>query len=691
MSYWKKYLLLCLSLLLWMGFHIYQQLAFKIPATLENKTILLKGEIVDTPIVKKNSVRFLFKTEQQGTVQLDWYRTTQSLQKGQIWELHARLKNPRNYNNPGGFNYERFLFLQRIAATGYVYDRKSAELLFSPLPTISIRQYIANNIDKVLEERPQAALIKGLAVGIRDTMTDAQWQLLQQTGTSHLLAISGLHIGLVSGFVFFLTIRFWSLLPRLPLYYPAPIVAAIAAIIVAFVYSALAGFAIPTQRALIMIIVFMLCLCTRYRFKKSQVLLFAGVLVILWDPFALMSASFWLSFAAVALLFFIAMQAAPKWQQILRIQWYISLGLMPLVIVYFQQISWVSPFANFIAIPFASFFIVPLTLLGVFASFINLNIATFFWVLAESALNYLQWFLQLCANIPFAWQTYAVFDLWIWFAIIVLTLLLILPRGIPGKFLASILFFSLFFIRHPKPEIGEVWLTVLDVGQGLSVVVQTAEHVLLYDAGMRYDTFDLGEAVIMPFLRHQGINHINTFILSHDNLDHTGGADYILKNMSVDKVVSGEAIAGLNIHNRCLSGQSWLWDEVEFKFLYPYQENPHNSNDNSCVLKISSGDHSVLLTGDIEKTGEAWLVKNMPDELKTNILLAPHHGSKTSSTLEFVKKTNPEHVIFSVGYLNRYQFPRKEVLERYTSNTYNTAAHGAINFRFDNEHLQHMP
>ncbi len=691
MRYWKKYFILFACLFLWIGWHIYLQWDLKIPPALENKTIVLAGEIIETPVVKKNSVRFLFETKEYGVVQLDWYRTKTELQKEQIWELPVRLKNPRNYDNPGGFNYARFLFLKKITATGYVYDRAAPSLQGKLRKRgVGVRKSIANNIDTILDARPQAALIKGLAVGIRDTMTDSQWQLLQKTGTSHLLAISGLHIGLVSGFAFFITRKVWSLLPRMPLYCPAPIVGAIAAMIAAFIYSALAGFAIPTQRALIMIMVFMICLCLRYQFKKHQVLLCAAILVILWDPFALMSASFWLSFIAVALLFYIAMQQAPKWQQFIRIQWYISLGLTPFVIFYFQQISWVSPFANFVAIPYASFTVVPLTLLGVFAHFIDDRIAAFFWLLAESALNYLQWFLEYAASFPWAWQTYVISDFRVWLAIIVGTLLLFMPRGIPGKLLGACLLTSILFIRHPKPEISEVWLTVLDVGQGLAVVVQTRDHVLLYDAGMRYDEFDLGEAVIMPFLRYQGINKIDTFVLSHDNLDHTGGADYIIKNMPVNNIISGEAIKGLDIKQRCVAGQSWQWDQVEFEFLYPVEENLENSNDNSCVLKVTSGPHSALLTGDIEKASEAWLVEHAKSDLKTNILLAPHHGSSTSSTIPFVKLTDPDYVIFSTGYLNRYKFPNKNVVNRYSAKALNTATDGAIRFEFNPEKLEHI-
>ncbi|MFA6037029.1 MAG: DNA internalization-related competence protein ComEC/Rec2 [Legionellales bacterium] len=674
MSYWKNYLILLLFILFWTGLHVYWQSQLKIPLALENKTITLQGEIVSDPEIKKNSVRFLFKTKEYGQVQLDWYRTKQVLHQGQIWEFALRLKNPHNYDNPGGFNYKRFLFLKRISATGYVYDRAPAQLLFSPEVKTSLRHAIAQQIESALEHRPQAALITGLAVGIRDKMTDEQWELLQKTGTSHLLAISGLHIGLVSGLLFFLTKKFWSFIPRAPLYVPAPIVASITAMIAAFIYSALAGFAIPTQRALIMIIVFMTCVCIRYQFKNRQVLLLAAFLVIIWDPFSLLSASFWLSFIAVGLLFMLGLQQAPKWQRFLSIQWSISLGLTPLVILYFQQISWVSPIANFIAIPFASFFIVPFVLLGL------LN--DYFWLLAESALNYLTLFLNGLTNFSWAWQTYVVNDSRVWAAIIISSLLLLLPRGIPGKSLGVILLITISFVRPAKPEAGEVWLTVLDVGQGLSVVVQTAEHVLLYDAGMRYDEFDLGEAVIMPFLRYQGIAQIDRLILSHDNLDHTGGAEYIVNHMFVKTIISGEKIKGFDNNERCRAGQSWEWDKVKFEFLYPVEENMQNSNDNSCVLKITTDKKSALLTGDIEKNAEAWLVKHKAGDLKTTILLAPHHGSRTSSTLPFVKLTDPEYIVFSTGYLNRFQFPRKDVVERYKGKIYNTATDGAVKFTF---------
>ncbi len=693
MYYWKKYLIVTGILLLWTGLHIYWQSSLHVPVALESKTISIHGIVVDDPIIKPASTRFLFKSEAYGVVQLDWYRNAPHIQNGQEWSLNVRLKNPRNYNNPGGFDYARFLFLKRISATGYVYEREPSTLLFSPPDKISIRQHIAQKIDDALDARPHAALIKGLAVGIRDTMSDAQWELLQKTGTSHLLAISGLHIGLVSGLIFFLVRYLWARLSHIPLYLPAPIVAAIAAIIAAFIYAALAGFAIPTQRAFIMILVVMCSIISRYHFKQRDILLFAGILVVLWDPFALMSASFWLSFIAVGLLFATSLQQAPKWYQYLSIQWYISLGLTPLVIAYFNQISWVSPFANFIAIPWASFTVVPLTLLGVFASFFSQELATLFWLLAESALNYLDGYLNFMANFSWSWQPYVVSDHVVWFAIILSAILLLVPKGVPGKILGVILLLSIIFVQHPKPEAKEIWLSVLDVGQGLSVVVQTKDHVLLYDAGMRFDQFDLGEAVIKPFLQHQGIKKIDTLVLSHDNLDHTGGALHLLKHFQVENIISGEAITDIPNTSRCRQGQSWQWNQVDFKFLYPETENSKNSNNNSCVLKITAGDHSALLTGDIEREGEEWLVSHFPTELKTHILLAPHHGSKTSSSIPFVRATNPAHVIFSTGYLNRYGFPRQEIQSRYTARgaiAHNTAEKGAIRFRFSPSSLLHL-
>lgn len=684
MRYWKKYLLIMLAILIWMSLHIIWQYSKQIPSELEAKTIAIKGTIVSLPITKQFSTRFLFNTKEFGKIQLDWYRSAPLLQEGQIWELNVRLKKPHGYKNPGGFNYERYLFLKYISATGYVVENAKKTLLYSPDKKTGLRQSIANQIDSVLDHRQQASLIKGLAVGIRDTMTDTQWELLQKTGTSHLLAISGLHIGLVSGFVFFLVRFLWAHLPRLPLYMPAPNIAACAAMIAALIYSALAGFSIPTVRALLMIIILMICICIRFSFKKRDILFFAGLIIIIEDPFALMSASFWLSFIAVGLLFAMNLQKAPKWRQFIRIQWFISLGLIPFVIAYFQQISWISPLANMVAIPWASFTIVPLTLLGVAVSFINLKLAAFFWLLAESALYYLQIYLQYLADFPWAWQSYVVSDWRVWLAIALCGVLLLLPRGIPGKILGLILFCAILFVRHPKPEPGEAWLTVLDVGQGLAVLLQTQEHVLLYDAGMRYDHFDIGESVIMPFLRYQGIEEIDMLVLSHDNLDHTGGAHYLIEHLPIQEIKSGEAISGLSINDRCIAGQSWEWDQIQFKFLYPYQENPNNSNENSCVLKITVGEKNILLTGDIEKQGEAWLVKHAAVELKTHILIAPHHGSKTSSTLPFVQKTQPEHVVFSAGYRNRYDFPRKDVVERYTVRgaiAYNTALEGAISFQ----------
>lgn len=671
-------------LFLWIGAHLWHFAAIHIPHEIEGKSLQVVGEIVDTPVVRKNSTRFLFKTESYGVVQLDWYQSAPKLAKGEQWALSVRLKNPRNYNNPGGFNYERYLFFKKISVTGYVENKSKSRLIFSPPSKISIREDIANTIDTVLEFRPSAALIKGLTVGVRDTMQDDQWELLQQTGTSHLLAISGLHIGLVSGILFFLIRRLWVWLPYVSHYIAPPMAGAVAAIVGALIYAALAGFAIPTQRALVMITVAMLCYMTSYQFSNTCILLIAAVMVILIDPFALLSPSFWLSFGAVGVLLFVMRQQDPKWYHYLNIQWYISLGLAPFVIAYFQHISWISPIANLIAIPFASFIVVPCALLGVMAYFIHQDLATFFWLLTESALQYLWWFLNLMANIPYAAQDYQITFARAWVALLGGIILLLLPRGMPGKYLGYILIGTLFFTQTPKPLKGELWMSVLDVGQGLAIVLQTTHHTLLYDVGMRYDTFDLGETVVVPFLKYQGVKAIDLMILSHNNLDHTGGAPYIMQSMPVKKIIAGEDISNIDADAYCRAGQSFVFDDVAFEFLYPNQIDKKNSNNNSCVLQIKTGSYSALITGDIEKEAEGWLIENRPDTLQNAILIAPHHGSKTSSTLPFVQKIKAQYVVFATGYLNRFQFPREEVVQRYASRgatIYDTAKTGAVMFR----------
>ncbi len=679
----KKYLFILVLLMLWTGLQLLWQFENPFPEALEGKTVTIQGVVKTDPIIKDHSLSFQFDSQEFGQLQLDWYRYAPEIKKGQIWQLSVRLKRPRNYKNPGGFNYERFLFLKRIHAKGYIDTRGDNKIVFSPKVSRTIRQDIAQQIDHSLDERPAAALIKGLAVGIRDTMSDEAWQLLQKTGTSHLLAISGLHIGLVSGLVFFLTRKLWAQVLRLPLIVPAPVVAACTAMIAAIGYAALAGFAIPTQRAVIMIMVLMCCKITRYQFKSSHILIFAGIIVLVWDPYAIFSASFWLSFLAVGLLIFLGQQQAPKWCKTLTIQGYMSLGLMPLVLFYFQQISWVSPLANLIAIPWASFFVVPFTLLGVIASFIDIRLATLFWLLAESALNYLEWFLTGLASWPWSAQFYTISSFRVASVIVLGCIIVLLPRFVPGKILGVLLLSTLLLVRAPKPNTGEVWLTVLDVGQGLAVLVQTADGVLLYDAGMRFDNFDLGEAVILPFLRHQGIKALDMMILSHDNLDHTGGAQYLIEQIPIETIISGEDITGIPNTKHCLRGQSWQWGDVSFEFLYPPRQINLTSNDSSCVLKITTGAYSALLTGDIEKQGEEWLLEHALPALKTNVLLAPHHGSRTSSSLPFVQATKPAHVIFSTGHLNRFHFPNKIIVSRYTTRgalVYNTAETGAVSF-----------
>lgn len=706
-------LLFLLAGFLWITLRAGSLLADRLPAALEGEDLRVEGRIADLPVASERGLRFVFDIERAWrgdqsvavprTVQLSMHGASPALRVGDVWSFIIRLKRPHGFQNPGGFDYEAHLFQQRVRATGYVREREPSRLV-APLGTLAegvlpgyrlnrLRQALSGRIQALLPGNAFAPMITAFANGDDDAIPDGQWQVLTRTGTGHLIAISGMNIGLVAGLVFVAVRWLWSLPAWTVLRVPAPLIAAGAALFAALGYAALAGFAIPTQRALIMLAVVLGGVFLRRRTSSSVLLAAALLAVLLVDPLAVMSAGFWLSFAAVAVISYVLSGGvlAMGWKERLaawgRLQWAIALGLLPLLLFLFQQVSLSGPFANLLAIPVVELVVIPATLLGVAASFLLPDsLAVWPFLLAAQALALLWPVLELLARVEGAQWIQHNPPLWALGAALVGVLLLLAPRGVPARWLGLVWLLPVFLVRPAPPAPGELWLTLLDVGQGLSVVARTASHTLVYDTGARLSArFDAGRAVVVPFLRHAGVTRVDTLIVSHGDNDHIGGSASLLAAMPVTRVLSSvpERLAHAE---SCASGQGWEWDGVRFEILHPDAGSKLAGNNLSCVLRIVSPHGRVLVPGDIAAKAERVLLLEREGQLPAEVLVVPHHGSKSSSTETLLDTVKPRVALLPVGYRNRYRHPHPAVVARYVERGIaleDSAAAGAIGLRLD--------
>jgi competence protein ComEC len=619
---------------------------------------------------------------------------------GERWRFAVRLRRPHGGANPHGFDYEAWLLERGIRATGYVRipGRRGEGEAPQRLDRLVVRaSYLVDRLRENAREkmlaalpgRPYAGVLVALAIGDQQAIDPGQWQLFARTGVSHLMSISGLHVTMVAGLFAGLVSFGWRRSETLALALPAQKAAALAGFAAAFAYCLVSGFAVPAQRTLYMVGVVAAAVWLGRASSASRVLAAALLAVLILDPWAVLSPGFWLSFAAVAVIFHVSAghTARPHWlAQWGRVQWAVTVGLAPLLLVLFRQVSLVSPLANAIAIPLVSFVVTPLALLGA--------VLPFDWPLAlgHALLEAMMAALGLLAGLPSAvWQLHAPVPWTVPLALLGVAWLL-LPRGIPARWIGAVLAAPMFAVLPPAPAAGELWITVLDVGQGLSVVARTEKHALLYDAGPAYNAFaDSGSRVVLPYLRGEGVARLDALVVSHDDRDHSGGAGSVVEALPVGLLWSSlpddhPLRSGDPPDRSCAAGQSWEWDGVAFEFLNPGTAGAGGrANNRSCVLRIAAPGGRVLLTGDIERAAERELLRRVPELLPAEALLVPHHGSATSSSAAFVEKVAPRYAVFTVGYRNRFGHPREDVVERYReagSALLRTDTAGAIEMRF---------
>ncbi|MFZ1343833.1 DNA internalization-related competence protein ComEC/Rec2 [Thiothrix eikelboomii] len=689
----------------------------QLPQVFEGKNLQVVGLVQDLPEASKTGYNFLLQVEKvlavdgqpdpviafAGRVRLAWYsqpnEALPELQAGERWQFVIRAKRPHGLSNPSGFDYERWLFAERILATGYVREKEDAIRLAPParFSVNSIREYINRAIAKALGEQASTGLVQGLAVAATAGISQKQWQVLKATGTAHLLSISGLHIAMVASLGWLAMSLVWWLLPALYLYLPVRLAGGIVGAGLATAYALLAGFNIPTQRSLVMVLILMLGLLLRQRLSFSVSFAWAVLVVLMLDPLAPLTLGFWLSFGSVALLALLSQhQAHSKGVRLFSLQLSLSMFLIPLNIAFFSSLPVYSPLANLVAIPWVTLVVVPLILLGILVLPLSFEGASGLWQLAAKALDGLEWGLTYLAELPNALLYFPELP-WYWLVLAMLGMLLILlPRGIPGRWLGLICLLPLLTWQPSKPALGEFRLTVLDVGQGLATVIQTAEHSLVFDTGSKSPYgFDMGEVVLTPWLRSQQLSSLDMLMVSHGDNDHRGGADYLLEHFSVQQLVTNDqanfpesARQAWSVNTpltTCAAGQTWVWDEVKFEVLNPLPKIKHSKENNqACVLRVSNGGHALLLPADIEQAAEQALLAQ-GSKLQADVVLVPHHGSKTSSSIKFLQALTPKLAIVSSGYLNRFHHPHPKIVERYQAQgieLLNTAATGAIEVNF---------
>ena len=709
-----------------------------------NSPLLLQGEVVNIPSLvqdkkiisntnkspkkasnKTNRIvskyRFNFNVthinresiSQPFLLRLSWNESPFEVYQGQQWQLKVKIKPAHGFANVGGFSYQTWLRQKSIVATGYVLNGKENNQLNDDL---SIRQQLLIQTKTLLPQEPLSALLLALSFGERSQVTKEQWQVLQATGTQHLIAISGLHLGLVASGSFLICLFLLKVFPaeffinrfkcQWLLTFNLRVWAITLSCLITFYYAYLAGFSLPTIRALLMLLIYWCIRLCGIKFSLSRWLLIAIFILILLNPSSLFSASFWLSLYAVSIIFLVMWRFSKQllgtshiiaWcKSLLLIQVSISLLMLPLVAMINYQISLISLFANLIAVPLMSLTSIPLCLLAVLLLPLSESASAWLFELALQSIKLIwQWFEILAAQ---SWATIDISNqqvLWIIaiFLVTALSVFLSLKRGFiiisAGAILLTVL--ALAF-NEDKSQGWQV--TILDVGQGLSIVIEKNRHGILYDTGASYPSgFNLVDAVVMPYLKHQGLKKLDKVIISHSDNDHAGGLKKLRQLISIDEVIANDK--SLKGDSYCQQGYEFLWQQLTFTMLSPNSLRGED-NDDSCVIRISDGKYSVLLTGDISAKVERVLLSNkeISTQLNVNILVAPHHGSKTSSSDVFIKQVSPSAVIFSAGFLNRWKMPMEKIVQRYQKHkvsVFNTAENGMIQLDISNNGIHVKP
>jgi len=669
-------------------------LAHSLPRADDGRDITVVGTIDSLPYRFDQGVRFNFAVEKGAPapprISLAWYSNRPpDVQPGERWQLTVRLQRPHGNANPYGFDYEQWLLEQGIRATGYVRPAHGDGRIDSFVWSVSnvvehCRAVLRGRIERALAGKPYAGVIVALVVGDQRAIDQPDWKVFNRTGVGHLISISGLHITMVAGLFATLVSSLWRrsffTRARLPLLLPAQKVGALAGALAALFYVLLAGFGVPAQRTLYMLCVVAVALWCGRIASVSHVLCCALGVVVLLDPWAVLAPGFWLSFGAVGMILYAgAGRVGPETPGLgnalvagARTQYVVTVGLVPLTMLLFSQFSLASPLANAVAIPLISLVVTPLSLAG---SMLPAPLSTLVLRFAHAVIELLAAFLGALSSSPWAVWSAPLPPPWVFCFALVGTVWMLAPRGWPRRWLGAVAWLPLLGGQATHPPPGQVAVTAFDVGQGMALLIETSGHRLLYDTGPSYGPgSNGGNRVILPYLKARGIGRLDAMVVTHSDVDHAGGALDVLQELAVAWVTSSlpdghPIIAAAGRHLRCAAGQSWEWDGVMFDMLQPstdsYADPDLKPNARGCTLRIRAAGGTLLLAADIEAAQEAQLVLHARAQLAADVLLAPHHGSGTSSTPEFLRAVHPRLAIFQVGYRNRYHHPKPEVYERY--------------------------
>jgi len=686
------------------GLHAGHALSLQLPVDWEKREVTVQGRVVELPEHQARRTAFAFRvadTPDQPAplrgrlLQLSWYDDyggaatgRDRLLAGQQWQLTARVRAPRGLRNPGGFDSEKHALSRRLAASGYIRDPESARLLKPASGLEAWRESMSTRIAETVEGGG-SRFIRALALGDTRGLDDGDWQVLRANGLTHLVAISGFHVGLVAGFFALVVAGIWWLWPALGRRCPRSVAAAVAGLAGAMMYAAVAGFALPTVRTVLMIAVVAGLRVFRRNASTFDSLALAAIAILLVDPLAVLGAGFWLSFFGVAWLLWCLPGAGRRpLRDLVSAQGVATLGLLPLSVVLFGQASVVGPLANLLAVPWWSLVVVPLALLGTALEVVNAGLGEWSWRLAA-------WCFKLSWSL-FEWLADSDLALWWlaeprWFALPLAmfgAFWVLLPRGLPGRPLALLLLLPLLWPARHLPAPGEAELQVLDVGQGLSVLVRTASRSLLFDMGPALpEGFDAGERVVLPALRALGVGQLDVAVVSHGDNDHAGGFGAVRRGVPVGVAYAPEGLP-MTDSRPCVAGRAWQWDGVNFRFLHPPPYFPYLGNEASCVLRIQTAHGTALLTGDIGEVIERDLVRRAgldpAASIRAEVVLVAHHGSAGASDPAFIAATGARFALVSNGHGNRFGHPKPDVMARWLqagAETGETAEGGALTVR----------
>lgn len=697
----------CLPLVLaafaWTAWRADLALHARLPHALEKQDLLVTGTVKDLPQAQDGSTRFDFDITNaqldgravpvQGHARLSWYASRDHvppvIAPCTTWRLRVRMKRPHGMVNPGGLDFERSALQKGIVATGYVREDGANSLLHDGKCMDGVRARIGQAIDAALPGDVHAArMLRALSVGDERALDERDWQVVRATGIPHLIAISGFHIGIAAVFGAWIVRLLWRFFPGFALRFPRPLAEAALAFPAALAYAALAGFGLPATRSLLMIAVVAGWRLLRRGGGFGEGLGLALAAILVADPLAVLSAGFWLSFAGVAMLAF-TLAYESGWRGRLKEIGYspllMAVALLPLTIWFFGQASLTAPLANLVAVPLVTFVIVPMDLVGCVLLLAWPAAGTAWLHLCALPVNALWWFLAHLAAWKPSLQYLPETSLLAFVLASLGAVWLVAPRGVPARALGLFLLLPICIPRHSLPAEGGFRATVIDVGQGLAVLVRTRSHALLFDTGARYPSgFDLGEAVVVPTLHALGVTHLDTLIVSHGDSDHSGGAVSVLAAYPGTRTWGGEPARGPVPMQQCLAGQRWEWDGVDFRMLSPPSPVSARDNDAGCVLLVTGRGGRLLLPADTTSRIEPDIARAVPSGPPL-VLVAPHHGSKTSSSRGYLEALQPSFAIASTGYLNGYHHPAPLVVDRYASlgiPLLNTPDTGAVRLDF---------